>query len=158
MEWGPRALGNRSILAAATDPAVPARLNEQLRRSDFMPFAPAMLAEEAERFLIEYKAGAMAGEFMTVCFDCSEEMKATFPAVVHVDGTARTQLVRREANPEFHAILREYANLSGAGVVLNTSFNLHEEPIICTPREALNGYLRSGIDCLSMGPFLAGNL
>lgn len=158
MEWGPRALGNRSILAAATDPAVPARLNEQLRRSDFMPFAPAMLAEEASRFLRNYDAGAVAGEFMTVCFDCSSEMKERYPAVVHVDGTARTQLVRKDSNPDFHAILQEYAMLSGAGVLLNTSFNLHEEPIIRTPQEAVNGYLRSGIDCLSLGPFLAGSI
>lgn len=154
MEWGPRALGNRSILANAADPAVSARLNQQLRRSDFMPFAPAMLADEAGRFLHNHQSGLFAGEFMTVCYDCSPEMKRMCPAVVHVDGTARAQIVRASANPGLHAILSAYRERTGAGVLLNTSFNIHEEPIIRTPEEAIASFLKAGLDWLALGPYL----
>jgi len=151
MEWGPRALGNRSILAPATDRAQIDRLNAQLKRTDFMPFAPAMLAEEADRFLHNHHGGRFAGEFMTICYDCSAEMKARFPAVVHVDDTARAQIVCADANPGLHAILSEYARHTGAGVVLNTSFNIHEEPIVRTPAEAIASFQKAGLDYLALG-------
>lgn len=154
MEWGPRALGNRSVLAAATTPDVMAQLNEKLKRSDFMPFAPAILDEEAPRLLRDYEAGLFAGEFMTVCFNCSDEMKRLFPAVVHVDGTARAQIVRQEHNPGLFGILSAFKVLTGAGVLLNTSFNMHEEPIVCNPQEAVAAFLRARLDFLAMGPFL----
>lgn len=154
MEWGPRALGNRSILASATDPAVVAGLNAKLRRTDFMPFAPCMLAEEADRFLMGHETGLIAGEFMTICYDCTQEMKALFPAVVHVDGTARAQIVRRDTNPSLHGILSAYARRTGAGVLLNTSFNIHEEPIVRTPQEALTAFHSAQLDCLVLGPWL----
>lgn len=154
MEWGPRALGNRSILAPATDPQVVAKLNDSLRRSDFMPFAPAMLAEESDRFLLDYGTGHFAGEFMTVCYDCSEEMKTLCPAVVHVDGTARAQIVRQQANPRLHGILSAYRQHTCAGVLLNTSFNIHEEPIVRTPGEALSAFLSARLDYLALGNWL----
>lgn len=153
MEWGPRALGNRSILALPSDRAVVERLNAKLNRSDFMPFAPAMLDEEAERFLVSPGRARHAAEFMTVCFPCTEEMHALFPAVVHVDGTARAQLVRGDNNPGFHAILRALRERTGAGVVLNTSFNMHEEPIVESPVDALSAFDRAGLDALVLGPF-----
>ena len=154
MEWGPRALGNRSILAPATDSAVVERLNGQLRRSDFMPFAPAILAEEASSLLANHEAGLLAGEFMTVCFDCSPRMKAACPAVVHVDGTARAQIVHASKNPGLHGILSAYARQSGIGVLLNTSFNIHEEPIVRTPHEALRSFREAGLDFLAIGPYI----
>lgn len=153
MEWGPRALGNRSILALPSDRAVVERLNGKLRRSDFMPFAPAMLDEEAERFVLSPGRARHAAEFMTVCFPCTEEMHQLFPAVVHVDGTARAQLVRADNNPGFHAILHALRGRTGAGVVLNTSFNMHEEPIVESPKDALSAFDRAGLDALVLGPY-----
>jgi carbamoyltransferase len=154
MEWGPRALGNRSILAAASDPGLVQRLNHQLRRTDFMPFAPAIAEEDIERFLNHYSAGLYAGEFMTVCFQCSQAMHDAFPAVVHVDGTARAQVVRQDFNPEFHAVLQAYKRRSGAGVLLNTSYNIHEEPIVRTPMEAIRAFQNAKLDYLAIGPYL----
>lgn len=154
MEWGPRALGNRSILAAANDAALVERLNNQLRRTDFMPFAPAISEEDIDRFLLQYGAGLYAGEFMTVCFQCSDAMRAAFPAVVHVDGTARAQVVRAANNPDFHAALQAYKRRSGAAVLLNTSYNIHEEPIVRTPDEAIRAFQTAKLDCLAIGPYL----
>jgi carbamoyltransferase len=154
MEWGPRALGNRSILAPACDPAVPDRLNEQLKRSDFMPFAPALPAEDADLYVAGAEPARHAAEFMTVCFRCTPLMAGRYPSVVHVDGTARAQFVRPEANPGFHRILTGYRALTGGGVMLNTSFNMHEEPIVRTPGEAVNAFLEAGLDALALGPFL----
>ena len=155
MEWGPRALGNRSILAPACDPAVPDRLNDQLKRSDFMPFAPALPAEDGDLYVAGADPARHAAEFMTVCFRCTPLMAERYPSVVHVDGTARAQFVRPEVNPGFHRILAEYRDRTGGGVMLNTSFNMHEEPIVCTPREAVNAFLEAGLDYLALGPFLA---
>lgn len=150
-EWGPRALGNRSILADAADPAISARLNALLARSDFMPFAPAILAERADAYL-EIPPGARhAGEFMTLCFRAKDAMRARFPAAVHVDGTARAQLVRAETNPGFHALLRAWEDRTGAPVLLNTSFNIHEDPIVNTPDEALDTFDRARLDTLAAG-------
>ncbi len=154
MEWGPRALGNRSILVRTTDRAVVARLNDCLQRSDFMPFAPAVVAEEAEDYLIDVAPARHAAEFMTVCFDCTPRMKEEHPAIVHVDGTARAQIVTREHNPTFHRILEEFSKRSGGGVILNTSFNVHEEPIVRTPEHGIKAFLKARLDFLAMGPFL----
>ena len=154
MEWGPRALGNRSILVRTTDRAVVQRLNDSLQRSDFMPFAPALLDEDAEDYLVGVDAARHAAEFMTVCFDCAEQMAREHPAVVHVDGTARAQLVRHDHNPTFHRILSEYKQRAGSSVVLNTSFNVHEEPIVRTPEHAITAFLKARLDYLVIGHFL----
>ncbi len=154
MEWGPRALGNRSILAPACDPAVPDRLNDQLKRSDFMPFAPALPAEDGDLYVADAEPARHAAEFMTVCFRCTPLMAERYPSVVHVDGTARAQFVRPGVNPGFHRILTEYRTRTGGGVMLNTSFNMHEEPIVCTPGEAVDAFLAAGLDALALGPFL----
>jgi carbamoyltransferase len=155
MEWGPRALGNRSILAAATERGITQRLNTLLRRSDFMPFAPAVLEEDADHLLEDAQKARHAAEFMTVCFRCTPAMCAQYPAVVHVDGTARAQIVRRETNPEFHAVLSACKARTGHPILLNTSFNIHEEPIIRTPEEAIHAFLRARLDWLALGPCLA---
>lgn len=154
MEWGPRALGNRSILVRTTDRDVVNRLNHLLKRSDFMPFAPALLAEDAEEYCIHPAPALHAAEFMTVCFDCTEKMKQENPAIVHLDGTARAQLVSRENNPGFHKILSLFKEATGSSVLLNTSFNVHEEPIIRTPQEAITAFLKAQLDYLALGNYI----
>ena len=91
---------------------------------------------------------------MTITSDCSERFRRECPAAVHVDGTARPQLVRPETNPSFHRVLLEYRKLTGIGTVVNTSFNMHEEPIVCTPEDAVRAFLRGHLDYLAMGPFI----
>ena len=142
MEYGPRALGNRSILYRATEPDVNQWLNHQLGRTEFMPFAPATLFEERHRCYENIDGAEFAAQFMTVTFNCTEFMKQKCPAAVHVDGTARPQLVRQETNPSFAKILQEYYHLSGIPSVINTSFNMHEEPIINSPKDAIRGSCR----------------
>lgn len=154
MEWGPRALGNRSILVRTTDRQVVDRLNDQLSRNDFMPFAPALLDEDAEQYLVGVDAARHAAQFMTVCFDCTDRMKCDHPAIVHVDGTARAQLVDEATNPTFHHVLKEYKNRSGHSVILNTSFNVHEEPIVRTPEEAITTFQKARLDYMAIGNFM----
>ena len=154
MEFGPRALGNRSILYHAADRTVNDWLNAQLRRTEFMPFAPISLWEDAEEYFDVREGEKHACEFMTLVVDCTDRMRANCAAAVHVDGTARPQLVRRDVNPGMHAILEEYKRLTGLGVVINTSFNMHEEPIVRSPEEAISAFQQSHLDCLVLGPFL----
>ena len=154
MEWGPRALGNRSVLAATQDRGVVQRLNNCLKRSEFMPFAPAVLAEDADSYFEGLDKARHSAEFMTTCFNATAKMREEHPAVVHVDGTVRPQLVRRENNPGFHDVLSAFRRLTGSGVLLNTSFNIHEEPIVRTPREAVRSFLEAKLDYLTMGPLL----
>jgi len=151
MEWGPRALGNRSILASASAPDMTARLNRMLERSDFMPFAPAILAEDADLYLRNVAPARAAARFMTCCFDATERLGREHPAVVHVDGTVRAQLVDAATNPALYRILAALKRQTGSGVVLNTSFNRHEEPIVRTPREAVATYLAAELDALALG-------
>ncbi|HJT32842.1 MAG TPA: carbamoyltransferase C-terminal domain-containing protein [Pirellulales bacterium] len=155
MEYGPRALGNRSILYPAHDPEVNQWLNHQLGRTEFMPFAPAALASEAHRLFHNLSGCEKTSEFMTVTFDCTDEMKRSCPAAVHVDGTARPQLVSERTNPSFHRILRGYHELTGTAVLINTSFNMHEEPIVCSPADAVRAFLQGRLDYLAIGPYLA---
>jgi carbamoyltransferase len=158
MEFGPRALGNRSILYGATDPHVNKWLNDQLKRTEFMPFAPVCRDVDANAFFRNLTpATGHTAEFMTITFNATERCKQEAPAVVHVDGTARPQIIRREINPEYYDILTEYHRLTGLSILVNTSFNMHEEPIVCTAREAIAAFFESNIDSLALGPFLADN-
>lgn len=154
MEYGPRALGNRSILYRATEPDVNQWLNHQLGRTEFMPFAPATLFEERHRCYEQIDGAEVSAQFMTVTFNCTTFMKRMCPAAVHVDGTARPQLVRQETNPSFHHILREYYRLSDIPSLINTSFNMHEEPIVNSPKDAVRAFLQGNIDYLAIGNFL----
>lgn len=154
MEYGPRALGNRSILYHAREPEVNQWLNKRLGRTEFMPFAPVTLWEAREKCYHNIKGAEHAAEFMTVTFDCTEFMKESCPAAVHVDGTARPQLVQREANPGYYDILKEYEKLSGIPSLINTSFNMHEEPIVNSPQDAVRAFLQGSLDYLAIGPFL----
>jgi carbamoyltransferase len=154
MEYGPRALGNRSILYRATEPEVNQWLNQRLGRTEFMPFAPATLFEERHRCYDNVDGAEHTAQFMTITFDCTEFMKRTCPAAVHVDGTARPQLIREDVNPSFYRILQQYYRLSGIPAVINTSFNMHEEPIVNSPRDAIRAFLQGELDYLAMGDFL----
>jgi carbamoyltransferase len=152
MEFGPRALGNRSILSQATDPTINRSLNDRLRRTEFMPFAPITRAEDAAECYVGLDGAEHAARFMTITCGCMEEMRRKSPAAVHVDGTARPQLVDRETTPLLHAILSAYRERTGIASLINTSFNVHEEPIVCSPLDAIRGFLETGIDYL----YLAG--
>lgn len=154
MEYGPRALGNRSVLYPAKDPDVNQWLNHQLGRTEFMPFAPAALAEAAPRLFRNLPGCEKTAEFMTVTFDCTDEMKRLCPAAVHVDGTARPQLVTPQSNPSFHRLLKAYEARTGIPAIINTSFNMHEEPIVCSPGDAIRAFLLGNIDYLAAGSFL----
>ena len=154
MEYGPRALGNRSIMYHAREPDVNQWLNKRLGRTEFMPFAPVTLYEAREKYYQNIKGAEFAAEYMTITFDCTEQMKTECPAAVHVDGTARPQLIRREVNPGYYDILKEYEQMSGISSLINTSFNMHEEPIVCTPFDAVRAFLQGNLDFLVLGPFL----
>ncbi|MFO0947477.1 MAG: carbamoyltransferase C-terminal domain-containing protein [Planctomycetota bacterium] len=155
MEYGPRALGNRSILYPAQDPEVNQWLNHQLGRTEFMPFAPAALMEEAHTLFKNLAGCEKTSEFMTMTFDCTDKMVKMCPAAVHVDHTARPQLVSPRTNPSFHKILRGYFERTGIPSVINTSFNMHEEPIVCSPSDAVRAFLQGNIDYLAIGNYLA---
>jgi carbamoyltransferase len=155
MEYGPRALGNRSILVQATDAGINDSLNEKLRRTEFMPFAPVILMEDAHKcFKGIYRKGLHAASFMTITFDCTEYMKQAMPAAVHVDGTARPQLITKGINPSYYKIVNEYKKLTGIPGIINTSFNMHEEPIVASPDDAIRSFLEGSLDYLAIDNFL----
>jgi carbamoyltransferase len=157
MEYGPRALGNRSILYHAREPEVNQWLNQRLGRTEFMPFAPATLYEYRDDYYKNIDGADYAAQFMTVTFDCTERMKRECPAAVHVDGTARPQLVTSTSNPSFYRIISEYYRLTGIPSVINTSFNMHEEPIVCTPDDAIRAFLQGNLEYLAIGNFLVAH-
>lgn len=157
MEYGPRALGNRSILYHAKEPAVNQWLNQRLGRTEFMPFAPATRFESRHECYHNVDGGDYAARFMTLTFDCTDKMKRESPAAVHVDGTARPQLVSATSNPSFYAVLTEYHRLTGIPSVINTSFNMHEEPIVCSPDDAIRAFLQGNLDYLAIGDFLVAH-
>jgi len=146
MEWGPRALGSRSILTDPRDPRMKEIVNEKVKlREPFRPFAPSMLEEASTRYFgKDYDA-----PFMLLVFPVLQEKKKEIPAVVHVDGTARPQTVRREINPLYYDLIKEFEKITGVPVILNTSFNI-QEPIVCTPQDAVKTFLKSQIDYLVM--------
>ena len=154
MEWGPRALGNRSILVRPTDNSINDALNVRLHRTEFMPFAPSVLDYRAKDYFIDYDDSHIAADFMTVTYDVYPERQEEIEAVVHVDGTARPQVIHQDTNPSFHKILREYEILSGLGLLVNTSFNIHEEPIVSSPEDALRALRDGAVDVLAIGSFL----
>lgn len=154
MEYGPRALGNRSILYPAQDPKVNLWLNHQLGRTEFMPFAPAAIASEAHRLFRNVGGCEKTAEFMTVTFDCTDFMVDECPAAVHVDRTARPQLVSEQTNASFFKIIDAYHRRTGIPAIINTSFNMHEEPIVCSPDDAIRAFLLGNIDYLAIGSFL----
>lgn len=157
MEYGPRALGHRSVLYQTTDPSVNDWLNERLKRTEFMPFAPVTLAKHAHECYHGLQGAEDPARYMTVTFDCSSSMRATSPGVVHVDGTARPQIVDAETAPDSHSILTEYHRLTGIPSLINTSFNMHEEPIVCSAHDAVRSFQQGNLDFLAIGNWLISN-
>ncbi len=121
-----------------------------------MPFAPATLAEHAGACYHGLDGARDPARFMTITFDCTDAMRRQSPGVVHVDGTARPQIVDRATAPDFYEILRAYHRLTGIPSLINTSFNMHEEPIVCTPEDALRSFEQGSLDYLAMGSWLIG--
>jgi carbamoyltransferase len=151
-EFGPRALGNRSILSAPHTAAQRDRLNRSIKfREEFRPFAPAVLAEHASRYFDLPPGGARMGRFMSGVFRVKHEYRDKLGAVTHVDGTARVQTVDRDMAPRLHALLEAYGRISGVPVLLNTSLNLAGEPIVNRVVEGYSTFRRSGIDRLVAG-------
>jgi carbamoyltransferase len=152
-EWGPRALGHRSILADPRNPAMKDVVNTKVKmREPFRPFAPSVLSDRAGEFFELPDAGRhFPARFMLYVVDVKDAAKSRLPAVTHVDGTARLQTVEREACPRYHRLIDAFGVATGIPVLLNTSFNLQGEPIVNTPAEALVTFWRSGIDTLVLG-------
>ena len=149
-EWGPRALGNRSIVADPRRPEMKEILNKRIKhREIFRPFAPSILAEATS----EYFEKSYPSPFMTLAYSVRPEKRENIPAPTHVDGTGRLQTVTREANPRYHALISAFRDLTGVPVVLNTSFN-DNEPIVCRPEEAIDCFQRTRMDALVLGDFL----
>lgn len=156
-EWGPRALGNRSILADPTRNDAQAVVNARIKfRERFRPFAPAVAIEEVSQY---FDCGPITSElapeyFMLAVHKVLEKERERIPAVVHVDGTSRVQVVSRDSNPLFYRLIREFERLKGVPILLNTSFNLRGEPIVNSPADALNTFVLSGLDVLVLGHFI----
>ena len=149
-EWGPRALGNRSIVADPRRPEMKEILNSRIKhREIFRPFAPSILAEKTGQWFSK----SHPSPFMTLAYSVLPDKRDKIPAPTHVDGTGRLQTVTAEANPRYHALITEFERQTGVPVVLNTSFN-DNEPIVCRPQEALDCFLRTKMDALVLGNFL----
>jgi carbamoyltransferase len=151
-EWGPRALGNRSILADPRRAEMKEIVNTKIKfREPFRPFAPAIVAEEAAAYFEPRTAAQLPARFMLAVADVKLDARAKIPAVTHADGSGRLQTVAPETNPLFHRLIASFGAATGVPVLLNTSFNLRGEPIVNTPAEALSTFMRSGMDVLVLG-------
>jgi carbamoyltransferase len=151
MEYGPRALGNRTMISRCEDPKVEEVLNLRCNRDEFMPFAPSMQEEKA---LNEYLLRGVPAPYMVETFDVAEGLGKRFPAIVHIDNTCRPQTVDKETNPGYREIIDRVGKETGNYAILNTSFNMHGEPIVCSPRDALNTFKQGPVDYLAMGNWL----
>jgi carbamoyltransferase len=151
MEFGPRALGARSIIASPLKAAMQERLNELKDREDFRPVAPAIPLEDLADWFEPAAANNGRSPFMLFVYRARPEKAEQIPAAVHVDASARVQSVDRAANPRFHALLKAFGALTGVPVLINTSFNVRGEPIVCTPRDAINAFYSTPLDALALG-------
>ncbi len=151
-EFGARALGNRSILADPRSPAMVRRINEKIKNRDFwMPFAPVILEERQHDYLVNPKG--LEAPYMTLGFETTPLARAEMPAALHpYDFTARPQILARADNPAYYDLVKAFERLTGVGALLNTSFNLHGEPIVCTLEDAWRVFTMSGLDGLMLGP------
>ena len=153
-EWGPRALGNRSILADPRDPNMKNKVNTIIKfREPYRPFAPSVLSEDVNNYIEQEKA-IYPDRFMLVTYPVRKDKQKVIPAVTHINGSSRIQAVYKENNPRYWNLINKFKEKTGIGVVLNTSFNLKGEPIVNSPENAISTYLNSGIDLLVMGNFL----
>ena len=154
MEFGARALGNRSILANPTDYRVVGVINRMIKNRDFwMPFAPTILAERADDYLVNPKR--FRSPYMMLAMPTRPEAREALAAAIHPqDATARPQILEESWNPEYHALIRAFERRTGVGAVLNTSFNLHGEPVVCSAEDAVDTFERSGLPHLAVGHWL----
>jgi carbamoyltransferase len=150
MEFGPRALGGRSILASPLSADMQQRLNEIKDREDFRPVAPVVLEEEAGHWFLN----AGSSPFMLFVYDVAPDKAERIPAVRHVDGTARIQTINRGQNPLYYDLIKAFQQRTGVPVLVNTSFNTRSEPVVCTPRDAVECFWTSPIDALVIGSYL----
>lgn len=154
MEFGPRALGGRTVMISAKNKTINDIANKRFNRTEFMPFAPVITEESAIDYFIDYKSDHIASEFMTITYDVYPDKQKEIEAVVHVDGTARPQVIKRDKNPLYYEILKSHEELTGIPVTVNTSFNSHEEPILCTIENAINSYNNDVVDVLVLNEFV----
>ncbi len=151
MEFGPRALGGRSILGCPSAEGIADRINEQIKfRERWRPFCPSVL----DRVAADIIQTRQPAQFMTITFDVADAWKARIPEVVHEDGTARVQVVERDSNPRYYALLEQMEALTGNAVVLNTSLNRRGEPMVCSPQDALNMFFGSDLEYLVLEDYL----
>ena len=152
MEFGPRALGNRSILANPGNPEMKDLLNQRVKkRESFRPYAPAVLEEK----ITEFFNAKQFSPFMLLSAQVNKDKKTIIPAVTHIDGSARVQSVSKNTNQKLWNLIKEFEDITGIAVILNTSFNLNREPIVCAPEEAVSCFKRSQMDCLVLGNYVA---
>ncbi len=155
MEWGPRALGSRSILSNPCNPEMKNILNAKVKhREMFRPFAPAILEEDAKKYFDCDYPIPLPTDFMLMVYPIKKGKQNLLPSVVHVDGSGRLQTVRKSQNPRYYNVIKEFEKLSGVPIIINTSFNIRGEPIVCTPHDAYKCMMGTGIDCLIMENFL----
>ena len=153
-EWGPRALGHRSILANPRDPDMQDRVNEKVKfRERFRPFAPSVLEGAEDRYFEIPEGADQPIRWMLMVVPVKEDQREAMPAITHVDGTARIHVVTNQANPEYHKLLVQLGEKTGHPIVLNTSFNLKGEPIVHSPVSALATFMRCGLDALYLGSY-----
>jgi carbamoyltransferase len=155
-EWGPRALGNRSILADPRRADMKDIVNTKIKfREPFRPFAPSVLAEKTDDFFVlPEPTQHYPARFMLYVVDVKEDKREIIPAITHVDGTGRLQTVRKDVSPKYYRLIETFGEATGVPLVLNTSFNLKGEPIVNTPREAFNTFSQSGMDVLALGQYI----
>jgi carbamoyltransferase len=155
MEWGPRALGARSILANPCNPKAKELLNEKVKhREKFRPFAPVVCADDAATYFECDDPIPLPTDFMLMVYPIKKEWHKKIPSVTHIDGSGRLQTIRRAENPAYYDLIKEFGKLSGVPILINTSFNVRGEPIACTPNDAFKCMMGTGIDCLVIDRFI----
>ncbi|MDD9954396.1 MAG: carbamoyltransferase [Candidatus Woesearchaeota archaeon] len=155
MEWGPRALGARSILSNPTNPDMQAILNEKVKhRENFRPFAPVVCEDDAKTFFDCDEPVPEPTDYMLMVYPVREEWRKKIPSVTHVDGSGRLQTIRRAQNKRYYDLIKAFGEASGIPILVNTSFNIRGEPIVCTPAHAYRCMMGTGIDCLVIDKFI----
>ena len=155
MEWGPRALGARSILSNPTNKKMQEILNLKVKhREKFRPFAPVVCEEDALKYFDCDKPVPEATDFMLMVYPIFKKFHNKIPAVTHVDGSGRLQTIRRNQNQLYFDLIKKVGKKSGIPILINTSFNIRGEPIVCKPKDAYRCMMGTGIDCLIMDKFL----
>ena len=153
LEFGPRALGSRSLVADARNPKMKDIINAKVKfREAFRPFAPSVLREHAHEYF-EMPEG-MDAPFMLLVPKVRSDKQSVLPAITHKDGTGRVQTVTEEDNGRYYRLIKTFGRRTGVPVVINTSYNVRGEPIVCTPQDAINTFLNTGIDVMVLGDYL----